>query len=266
MDCSMPGFLVLHHLPEFAQTHVHWVDDAIQSSSSSVDPFSSCPQSFQHQGLFQWVGSLHQVAKVLELQHQSFRWIFKETWSSVNWFVIKFHLDCSVMCVSANQCSHFYYTRFWLTGWENRESLALWNSHQYSQLFQAMGWFCSWPWQLWSPGLATFKLANGWELMASIWAESFLAWTGTAPSPVFNIVDQSVPATHQRRLPSFRKFHAPGPSSLFECPWKSPKELLSSPARRRNRYKPKETGKLGQEAIKWDTAWKNTDCYNWERK
>ena len=45
--------------------------------SSSVVPFSSCPQSFQHQCLFQWVGSSHQVAKVLEfqLQHQSFPWI-----------------------------------------------------------------------------------------------------------------------------------------------------------------------------------------------
>ena len=43
MDCSMPGFPVLPHLPVFAQTHVHWVGDAI---SSSVVPFSSCPQSF----------------------------------------------------------------------------------------------------------------------------------------------------------------------------------------------------------------------------
>ena len=47
--------------------------------SSSVIPFSSCPQSFQHQGLFQWAGSSHQVTKVLELQlqHQSFQWIFR---------------------------------------------------------------------------------------------------------------------------------------------------------------------------------------------
>ena len=47
MDCSTPGFSVLHHLPEFAQTHVHWAGDAIQPSNpSSVIPFSSCPQSF----------------------------------------------------------------------------------------------------------------------------------------------------------------------------------------------------------------------------
>ena len=45
MDCSAPGSPVLHHLPELAQTYVHWVSDAIQSSSSVV-PFSSCPQIF----------------------------------------------------------------------------------------------------------------------------------------------------------------------------------------------------------------------------
>ena len=46
MDCSMPGIPVLHHLPEFAQTHVHWVDDAIQPSHPlSSSTFSSCPQS-----------------------------------------------------------------------------------------------------------------------------------------------------------------------------------------------------------------------------
>ena len=79
MDCSTPGFLVLHCLLEFAQTHVHWVDDAIQWSH----PLSSLsPSAFnlsQHEGLFQWVHSLHQEAKVLELQlhHLSFQWIFR---------------------------------------------------------------------------------------------------------------------------------------------------------------------------------------------
>ena len=46
MDCSMPGFLVLHCLLVFAQTHVHWVSDAVKTISSSVIPFSSCSQSF----------------------------------------------------------------------------------------------------------------------------------------------------------------------------------------------------------------------------
>ena len=74
MDCSMPGFPVLHYLLEFAQNQVHWVGNAIQISSSVV-PFSSCHLS-HHQGLFQSISSSHQVAKVLELQHQSFQWIF----------------------------------------------------------------------------------------------------------------------------------------------------------------------------------------------
>ena len=46
MDCSTPGFPVLHHLPEFPQTQVHWVNDANPTISSSLAPFSSCPQSF----------------------------------------------------------------------------------------------------------------------------------------------------------------------------------------------------------------------------
>ena len=79
MDCSTPGFLVHYQLPELAQTHVHRVGDAIQPSY----PLSSAsPPAFnlsQHQGLFQWVSSSHQVAKVLEfqLQHQPFQWIFR---------------------------------------------------------------------------------------------------------------------------------------------------------------------------------------------
>ena len=71
MDCSMPGFPVLHHLPEFAHSHVHWVDDAIQSSHPLSPPSLSALNLSQHQGLFQRISSLLQVAKVLELQHQS---------------------------------------------------------------------------------------------------------------------------------------------------------------------------------------------------
>ena len=64
---------------EFAQTHIHWVSDALPPSHPLSSP---CPPAFnlsQHQGLFQWISSLHQVAKVLEfqLQHQSFQWIFR---------------------------------------------------------------------------------------------------------------------------------------------------------------------------------------------
>ena len=70
MDCSTPGFPVHHQLPELAQTHVHWVGDAIQLSHPLSSPSPTFSHS-QHQGLFQLVSSSHQVAKVLEfrLQH-----------------------------------------------------------------------------------------------------------------------------------------------------------------------------------------------------
>ena len=70
MDCSMPGFHVLHHLPELAHTHVHWVSDVIQPSSPLSSPSPPTFNLSQHQGLFQWVSSSHQVAKIVELQLQ----------------------------------------------------------------------------------------------------------------------------------------------------------------------------------------------------
>ena len=74
-----PGSPVLHHLPECAQTHVRWVSDAIQPSHPLSPPPSPAFNLCQHQGLSQWVGSLNQVAKVLELQlqHQVIQWIFR---------------------------------------------------------------------------------------------------------------------------------------------------------------------------------------------
>ena len=79
MDCSTPSFPVLHHLPEFAKIHVHRVGDAIQPSHPLSSPSPPAFNLSQHQGLFKWVSSSHQVAKVLEfqLQHQSFQWIFR---------------------------------------------------------------------------------------------------------------------------------------------------------------------------------------------
>ena len=81
----MPGFPVLHSLPEFAQIHVHWVSDAIQPSHSLSCPSPLAFNLSKHQDLFQWVGSLHYVAKVLELQlqHQSFQWIFRVEWFDI---------------------------------------------------------------------------------------------------------------------------------------------------------------------------------------
>ena len=86
-DCSMPGLPVHQLLPELAKTHVHQVSDAIQASH----PLSfSSPPAFnlsQHQGLFQWLSSLHQVAKVLEfqLQHQSVLPMNIQDWFPLGW-------------------------------------------------------------------------------------------------------------------------------------------------------------------------------------
>ena len=77
MDCTTPAFPVHHQLPKLAQTHVHWVGDAIQPSHPLSSP---SPPAFNiSQCLFQWVSSSHQVVKVLELQlqRQSFQWIFR---------------------------------------------------------------------------------------------------------------------------------------------------------------------------------------------
>ena len=68
MNRSTPGLPVHHQLPEFTQTHVHRVSDAIQPSHPLSSPSPPAPNPSQHQGLFQWVNSSHQVAKVLELQ------------------------------------------------------------------------------------------------------------------------------------------------------------------------------------------------------
>ena len=76
MNHSTPGLPVRHQLPEFTQTPVHWVSDAIQPSHPLSSPSSPALNLSQHQGLFKWVSSSHQVAKVLEfqLEHQSFQW------------------------------------------------------------------------------------------------------------------------------------------------------------------------------------------------
>ena len=72
-DCSTPGFPVLHCLLKLAETHVHWVSDVIQQSHPLLSPSSSALNLSHHQGLFQWVGPLNKMARVLELQlqHQS---------------------------------------------------------------------------------------------------------------------------------------------------------------------------------------------------
>ena len=75
MNCITPGLLVHHQLPGFTQTHVHRVSDAIQPSHPGSSPSPPAPNPSQHQSLFQWVNTSHEVAKVLEfqLQHYSFQ-------------------------------------------------------------------------------------------------------------------------------------------------------------------------------------------------
>ena len=87
MNCSMPGLPVHHQLPEFTQTHAHRVGDAIQPSHPPSSPFPPAPNPSQHQGLFQWDNSLHEVAEVLEfqLQDQSFQWTPKTDLLRMEW-------------------------------------------------------------------------------------------------------------------------------------------------------------------------------------
>ena len=127
MDCNTPGFPVLHYLPELVQTHVHWVSDAIQPSHSLLPSSLLALNLFQNQGLFQWVSSSHQVAKVLELQlwHWSFQGIFRVDFLKINCFDLlavqetlksllqQQNLKASILLYSAFfmvQLSHLYMT------------------------------------------------------------------------------------------------------------------------------------------------------------
>ena len=85
MDCSIPGFPVHHQLPEFIQTHVYWVSDAIQPSHPLSSPSSPAFNLSQRQGLFQWVSSLNQVNKVLEFQLQLLSVLPIQDWFSLGW-------------------------------------------------------------------------------------------------------------------------------------------------------------------------------------
>ena len=95
MNRSTPGLPVHHQLPEFTQTHVHRVSDAIQPSHPLSSRSPPAPNPSQHQSLFQWVNSSHEVAKVLEfqLEHQSFR--NTQDWSPLEWTDI----ICIIMCI-----------------------------------------------------------------------------------------------------------------------------------------------------------------------
>ena len=87
LSFTTPDFPVLYHLSEFAQTHVHCVGDAIQPSHPLSSPSPPAFNLSQHQGLFHWVSSLHQVAQVLEfpLQHHSFQWTLRSDLFMMDW-------------------------------------------------------------------------------------------------------------------------------------------------------------------------------------
>ena len=108
---------VLNHLLEFAQTHVHWVYEAIQASHPLSSPSPSAFSLSQHQGLSQWVSSLHQVAKLLEfqLQHQSFQWVFRVISFRMDWLdllsiqgTLKSLLPHDSSKASVLKCSDFF--------------------------------------------------------------------------------------------------------------------------------------------------------------
>ena len=86
MDCSTLGFPVLYHLPKLAQTHIYWISDAIQPSHPLLSPSPPAFNLSQHQGLFQWVGSLYQETKELQLQHQSFNEYSELISFRIDWF------------------------------------------------------------------------------------------------------------------------------------------------------------------------------------
>ena len=84
MNCNTPGLPVHHQLPEFTQTHVRRVSDAIQPSYPLSSPSPSAPNPSQHQSLFQWVNSSHEMAKVLE-HLASFLPKNTQGWSPLEW-------------------------------------------------------------------------------------------------------------------------------------------------------------------------------------
>jgi len=113
MDCSTPGFPVLHHLPEFAQTHVHWVCDATQPSHPLSSPF---PPAFNlsASGFFpmSWLFASEAKGLELQLQHQSFQWIFSVDFL-FDWLIwscspvkMKVTLLCPALCNRMNDTVH----------------------------------------------------------------------------------------------------------------------------------------------------------------
>ena len=108
MDWGMPGFPVCYQDPKPAQTHVHRVSDAIQPCHRLSSPSPPAFNLYQHQGLFQWLSSPLQLAKVFQfqLQHQSLQWIFRTDSLRIDWLdllVVQEILDSSPTLVQKHQ-------------------------------------------------------------------------------------------------------------------------------------------------------------------
>ena len=134
MGCSMPGFRVHHQLPQLAQTHVHRVSNVIQPSHPLSSPSPPAFNLSQHQGLFQWVSSLHQVAKVFEfqLQHKFFQWIFGLISFMMDWLdllavqgTLKSLLQHHSSKASVLQCSAFFMVQLSHPYMTNGKTIAL---------------------------------------------------------------------------------------------------------------------------------------------
>ena len=171
----MSGFLVLHYLAEFAQTHAHWVSDAIQRVSDAIQPshhlLSPSPPAFnlsQHQGLCQWIGSSRQVAKALELQLQSF--IQGNKLKKKCGFKWKYRGPFCLLFLNNYLISEVYVNIYWS-----------WSSNTLVNFGQLTHWKRPWCWERWK---AEGEGGNrGWEdWMASptrwtwVWANSGRWW------------------------------------------------------------------------------------------
>ena len=120
MNRRTPGIPVHHQLPESTQTHVHWVGDAIQPSHPLSSPSPPALNLSQHQGLFKWVSSSHQVAKVLkfQLQHQSFQWTpsFRMNW--LNFLAVQGTLK-SLLQYHSSKASILWRSAFFTVQWSH---------------------------------------------------------------------------------------------------------------------------------------------------
>ena len=134
MNCSMPGLPVHHQLPESTQTHVHWVGDAIRPSHPLSSPSPPALNLSQHQNLFKWVSSSHQMAKVLEfhLQYQSHQWTPRTDFLRMDWldfFAVQGTLRSLLQHHSSKasilQCSAFFTVQLSHPYMTTRKTIAL---------------------------------------------------------------------------------------------------------------------------------------------